>query len=227
VNQVIGWYYRDLCLRIARDASAPAEKISACLAGALRDEAMALITADEETAAWLQRLTWLRSVRPDLALPDFSAADATELIESLCAGCRARAEVAAKPKLPWLQGRLTHEQNRALDSEAPARITVPSGSSLRLDYSQAERPPILAVRLQELFGLAETPRIAGGRVPLLLHLLGPNYRPEQITQDLASFWKNTYPQVRKDLRARYPKHSWPENPLTAPPQAKGKHRPPH
>ena len=82
--------------------------------------------------------------------------------------------------------------------------------------------PTLAVRLQELFGLLDTPKIAGGRVPVVLHLLGPNYRPVQVTDDLRSFWTRTYPQVRKDLRARYPKHSWPEDPFTAKPQAKGR-----
>jgi ATP-dependent helicase HrpB len=83
---------------------------------------------------------------------------------------------------------------------------------------------VLAVRLQEIFGWTETLRLAGGRVPLLLHLLGPNYRPVQITNDLKSFWSTTYFQVRKDLRVRYPKHSWPDNPLTATPQAKGPRR---
>ena len=83
---------------------------------------------------------------------------------------------------------------------------------------------MLAVRLQEIFGWTETPRLAGGRVPLLLHLLGPNYRPVQITNDLKSFWATTYFQVRKDLRVRYPKHSWPDDPLTATPQAKGSRR---
>jgi ATP-dependent helicase HrpB len=76
---------------------------------------------------------------------------------------------------------------------------------------------VLAVRIQELFGLRETPRVAGGRVPVLLHLLGPNFRPQQVTDDLASFWRNTYPEVRRELRRRYPKHAWPEDPLTAEP----------
>lgn len=96
---------------------------------------------------------------------------------------------------------------------------VPSGSAITLHY-EIGRSPVLAVRIQEMFGLAETPRVAGGRVPVLLHLLAPNYRPQQVTDDLASFWANTYPQVRKDLRARYPKHAWPEDPLEAPPQRK-------
>lgn len=109
-----------------------------------------------------------------------------------------------------------------LDELAPTHIDVPSGSSVKLDYS--EIPPILAVRLQELFGLADTPRIAGGRQALKLHLLSPARRPVQVTQDLASFWRNTYQEVKKDLKGRYPKHYWPEDPLIAEPTARIKPR---
>jgi ATP-dependent helicase HrpB len=109
---------------------------------------------------------------------------------------------------------MTYPQLQLLDREAPDRLDVPSGSKIALQYEEG-RPPILAARIQELFGLLETPRVAGGRVKVLVHLLAPNYRPQQVTDDLASFWKTTYVQVRKDLRARYPKHSWPEDPLTA------------
>ena len=100
-----------------------------------------------------------------------------------------------------------------LEELAPHHIKVPSGSSVRLDYS--EHPPILAVRLQELFGLADTPRIAGGRQVVKLHLLSPARRPVQVTQDLANFWKSTYDEVKKDLKGRYPKHFWPDDPLVA------------
>ena len=100
-----------------------------------------------------------------------------------------------------------------LDELAPHHITVPSGSSVRLDYS--EQPPILAVRLQELFGLSDTPRIAGGRQTVKLHLLSPARRPVQVTQDLANFWRSTYAEVKKDLKGRYPKHYWPDDPLVA------------
>jgi ATP-dependent helicase HrpB len=87
-----------------------------------------------------------------------------------------------------------------------------------------DKDPHLEVRLQELFGLTATPTVWEGQVPITLHLLGPNYRPVQMTSDLAGFWRNTYAEVRKELRARYPKHSWPEDPLTAPPVAKGRPR---
>ena len=109
-------------------------------------------------------------------------------------------------QLPW-------PLPQRLDELAPHHLSVPSGSSIRLDYS--EHPPILAVRLQELFGLAETPRIAGGRQVVKLHLLSPARRPVQVTQDLANFWRSTYAEVKKDLKGRYPKHYWPDDPLVA------------
>jgi ATP-dependent helicase HrpB len=104
-------------------------------------------------------------------------------------------------------------RSRQLEEGAPTHIVVPSGSRIAIDYSDPTAP-VLAVRLQELFGLAATPRIAGG-VPLTLHLLSPARRPVQVTQDLASFWRNAYFEVRKDLRGRYPKHYWPDDPLSA------------
>ncbi|MBB3102755.1 ATP-dependent helicase HrpB [Azomonas macrocytogenes] len=109
-----------------------------------------------------------------------------------------------------------------LDELAPVAIAVPSGSRIRLDYHEA--PPVLAVRLQELFGLADTPRIAGGRQPVKLHLLSPARRPVQVTQDLANFWRSTYAEVKKDLKGRYPKHYWPDDPLIAAPTARAKPR---
>jgi ATP-dependent helicase HrpB len=109
-----------------------------------------------------------------------------------------------------------------LDELAPRSLQVPSGSRIGLDYS--EQPPVLAVRLQELFGLADTPRIAGGRQVVKLHLLSPARRPVQVTQDLASFWANTYAEVKKDLKGRYAKHYWPDDPLIAEPTARAKPR---
>ncbi|MBR9990676.1 MAG: ATP-dependent helicase HrpB [Gemmatimonadetes bacterium] len=106
------------------------------------------------------------------------------------------------------------ERRTDVDRLAPTHLEVPSGSRIAIDYSDAESP-VLAVRLQEMFGAADTPRIAGGRVPLTLHLLSPARRPVQVTRDLGSFWSNTYFEVRKDLRGRYPKHYWPDDPLEA------------
>jgi ATP-dependent helicase HrpB len=112
---------------------------------------------------------------------------------------------------------LDYGQQRELERLAPARLEVPSGSRVALDYT-AGPVPILPVRLQEMFGLADTPTIADGRIRLLLHLLSPAGRPVQVTQDLAGFWRNSYFDVRKDLRGRYPKHAWPEEPWNAVPR---------
>src|SRR5205085_142392 len=106
------------------------------------------------------------------------------------------------------------EQRQAVEREAPERLLMPNGHRIALRY-ELGRPPVLAVRIQEIFGWQDTPRIAGGRVRVLLHLLAPNYRPQQVTDDLASFWTVTYPRVRKELRARYPKHAWPDDPWSA------------
>lgn len=121
-----------------------------------------------------------------------------------------------------LAGLLPWPLPKQLDELAPEHLSVPSGSKIRLDYS--EYPPVLAVRLQELFGLADTPRIAGGRQIVKLHLLSPARRPVQVTQDLASFWRTTYAEVKKDLKGRYPKHYWPDDPLIAEPTARAKPR---
>jgi len=121
-----------------------------------------------------------------------------------------------------LLGMLTWPLPQRLDELAPKKLQVPSGSQIAIDYS--DRPPVLAVRLQELFGLAETPRIVGGRQSVLLHLLSPARRPVQVTQDLASFWANTYADVKRDLKGRYPKHWWPEDPMEAEPTARAKPR---
>ncbi|WP_346353836.1 ATP-dependent helicase HrpB [Azotosporobacter soli] len=120
-------------------------------------------------------------------------------------------------KVDWLDvlcSRLSWQQRNALEKAAPTHVVVPSGQRVAIDYANPEEP-VLAVRLQEMFGLSETPRICDGRVPLLLHLLSPARRPVQVTRDLANFWRDTYFEVKKDLQGRYPKHYWPENPLLA------------
>ena len=137
-----------------------------------------------------------------------------DVLRELCHGRRAFSELKSAPWLAALHSKLDYNLVQTIEREAPERITVPSGSRIRLVY-EAARPPVLPVRIQEVFGLKQTPRIAGGRIPVLLHLLAPNMRPQQVTSDLASFWANTYPEVRKELKRRYPKHAWPEDPLTA------------
>jgi ATP-dependent helicase HrpB len=171
--------------------------------------------ADSPAGLYRTRVRWLREWMPELELPAFDESDLRDLLSWLCLGRRSFAELRAADWLSALQGRLTHIQRQAMEREAPERLAVPSGSRIALGYEPG-KPPVLAARIQEMFGLRETPRVAGRRVGVVLHLLAPNYRPQQVTDDLASFWTNTYPQIRKELRGRYPKHSWPEDPWTAP-----------
>jgi ATP-dependent helicase HrpB len=189
-----------------------AARVLAEAAGRLLDRCIP--SAESEAGRFRTRVRCLRGWVPDLDLPAFEATDLREALEQFCRGRRSLTDVRNGPWLEFLRGQLTYDQLRTVEAEAPDRIEVPSGSQIRIEYAEG-RPPVLAARIQELFGLSDTPRIARGRVKVLLHLLAPNYRPQQVTDDLASFWKNGYPVVRKELRGRYPKHSWPEDPLAA------------
>lgn len=159
--------------------------------------------------------------------PDFSEdallASMQDWLKPHLGGIRTYAELEKMNMTSLLEGLLTWKQRSELDAEAPLHWSVPSGSKIPIDYSDPAKP-FAAVRLQELFGLAETPRLAGGRLPLTLHLLSPAHRQVQVTQDLASFWSNGYFEVKKDLKGRYPKHYWPDNPYEATPTNRAKPR---
>ncbi len=201
-----------------KEVPAQAEEAAEALARAA-EQALDRIAvwAEGELASFLVRLRCLRVWMPELGLPAFTPEELRPLLPGLTVGRRSFDELR---RLPWpevLKGLLTPAQLAALEREAPERLPVPSGSNIRLQYEEG-RPPVLPARIQELFGLAETPRIAAGRVPVLLHLLAPSGRPQQVTQDLASFWAQVYPQVRKELAGRYPRHAWPTDPWTAQPE---------
>ncbi|MEX1183715.1 MAG: ATP-dependent helicase HrpB [Gemmatimonadota bacterium] len=165
-----------------------------------------------------ERLAFLHAVAP-AEWPDVSddalLARLDDWLRPFIDGARARspAGIDVSEALLALAGR---ERRALLDVLAPTHVRVPSGSSIPIDYSDPDAP-VLAVRLQEMFGLADTPRVAEGRVPLTLHLLSPARRPVQVTRDLASFWREVYFDVRKDMRGRYPRHHWPEDPMQAEP----------
>jgi ATP-dependent helicase HrpB len=207
--------FDDLVLE-ERDAHIADENESAAVLASAAAERLekVLPPPDSPAGGFRTRVRCLRAWIPELNLPAFEATDLREALEALCRSRRSLADVRTGPWLDFLKGQLTYQQLQAVETEAPERIEVPSGSHITVTYEEG-RPPVLAARIQEMFGLTETPRVARGRAKVLLHLLAPNYRPQQVTDDLASFWKNGYPLVRKELRARYPKHSWPEDPLTA------------
>ena len=138
------------------------------------------------------------------------------------ARARNRADLARIDAAGVLRALLDHRHAARLDELAPERIAVPSGARIAVDYSADQ--PVLAVKVQEVFGWTGTPTVADGRLPVVLHLLSPAGRPAAVTADLTSFWATGYPQVRAELRGRYPKHAWPEDPLTAPTRPPRAHR---
>jgi ATP-dependent helicase HrpB len=203
------------------------EKVNAAMIDGVRQMSLESLPWDKESRAFRQRILWLKKYSPSPdTIPDFSD---SALLDSLdiwllpFLDCIWKKEQLAKlPLLTILKSQFTHSLMRQLDSLAPSHLPLPSGSVVALDYSGTL--PVLAVRLQELFGQVDTPKICRGEVNVLIHLLSPARRPLAVTQDLHSFWTNTYPEIRSQLRARYPKHVWPENPLTAKPTNKTKKR---
>ncbi|MEI6255176.1 MAG: ATP-dependent helicase HrpB [Planctomycetota bacterium] len=207
-------YWNDLVLDetpiAIRDQAAASQLLAA---EALPQLARLLPGNDTAAGSFLARLCWLATAAPDLGLPSLATADLAALLPEVCSGLRSLDEIATADWLSRLQGLVGYDRLAEIDRLAPQQLELPTGKRYKLAY-ETGKAPILAVRIQELFGVRETPTVAGGRVPVLLHLLGPNHRPQQVTSDLASFWKTTYAEVRKELRRRYPKHAWPEDPLT-------------
>jgi len=175
---------------------------------------------DSGAGRFLLRIACFRGWFPDVDFPELPL---LELLPELCRGLRSLDAVRNGPWLERIRQEIPYPLLQRMDREVPEAWTVPTGSVIPLAY-ELGRPPILAVRIQEIFGLPETPRIAGGRVKVLLHLLAPNHRPQQVTDDLASFWANGYAVVKKELRMKYPRHSWPDDPTTAEPSRGPKRR---
>lgn len=213
--------WEDLVLEESPAALPQDDSVARMLAeGALRNWERIHPADDSPASRFVTRVRCLRDWLPELNFPAFDEAQWQSLLPVLCVGRRSLAELKEASWLEAVHAELTATQWQAVEREAPERILVPSGSRIALQY-EAGRPPVLAVRIQEIFGWRETPRIARGRVRVLLHLLAPSHRPQQITDDLVSFWANAYPQIRSELRRRYPKHAWPDNPLTAVAAQKG------
>ena len=228
VSRVVEWSARDEAV-VAReqrrlgaivldehDVRADPTDVATALMHALLDRG---ILDNAELRAELARIELARRVRPD-RWPDATAEtlrlSADQWLLPHFVGMR---RLADADKLDWsaaILSLLDGRQRKLLDELAPTHLVVPTGSRIRIDYSDPSAPT-LSVRIQELFGLRETPRVGGGAVPITLHLLSPANRPVQVTRDLAGFWKNSYFDVRKDLRGRYPRHPWPDDPLSAAP----------
>ena len=211
----------------ARPLQARAGEVGAALRAAMlegvRSLGLAALSWDEAAKQWQARVLSLRAWRPDDGWPDVSdSALADSLADWLepCLDGITRRDHLARLALHDID----HTTRQKLARLAPTHLPVPSGSRVAIEYSADGAAPVLAVKLQELFGLSQTPTVNDGRMRVALHLLSPARRPIQVTQDLASFWARTYPEVKKELKGRYPRHPWPDDPLTAPATARAKPR---
>ncbi len=235
--EIVGWDSREQAVRARRqkrfgelvldDAplDVPAERAAAAMIEGIRELGLAALPWTKELRILQARVAFLRRLDGD-SWPDLSDEALLKSLETwlapYLAGITRRAHLERLDLAGAVRSQLRWDQLQALDREAPTHITVPSGSRIPIDYSS--EIPVLAVRLQEMFGLTQTPAVANGRVPLLLHLLSPAGRPVQVTRDLASFWAGAYREVKRDLKGQYPKHHWPDNPLEAIPTRRAKRR---
>ena len=176
-----------------------------------------LLPFSKEVIAWQHRVLSVKKWNPEMNWPDVSTeylfANVHDWLSPFLLNITKKKELQKLDIITILQSTLPWDLN--IEDYAPQKLTVPSGSSIKLTYFENGQAPVLAVRLQEVFGLLETPLINKGKNKVLLHLLSPGFKPVQVTSDLHSFWENTYIEVKKELKRRYPKHSWPEDPWTA------------
>lgn len=195
------------------------EAITEVICEAVARQGAALLDFSDEVEALIRRVAAVASWHPELALPDLSPeavlAHTREWLPPFLGKATTTAELKKIDLTTALWSLLSYEQQQAVDRLAPTHLTVPTGSHIRVEYRKGAESPILRVRLQECFGLTETPRVDNDTRPVLMELLSPGYKPVQLTQDLHSFWQYTYFEVRSELRRRYPKHAWPDNPLEA------------
>ena len=215
-----------LILQRRPETSPDEAAVAAALVAGLRREGLGLLRWDDSDRRFRERLAFVHAHDPETwpaVGDDDLLATADSWLPPRLDRTSRRKDLESVTGHDVLSGLLDWRQGRELDRIAPTHWEVPSGSRIPIDYS-SEDGPVLAVRLQELFGLIESPAVLGGRVPLTLHLLSPAHRPVQVTQDLVSFWAEGYAEVRRELRGRYPKHHWPEDPLTATPTSRTKRR---
>ena len=204
----------------------PGDALPALLA-AIRSKGLEALPWSAHAQRLRARMQALHAWMPDAGLPDVSDAALLATLDDWLApylqGKHRLDAIDPETLSQALASRLDYDQRRQLDEQAPEGLTVPSGQHRRLEYDGGESP-VLAVKLQELFGQADTPRVGAGRIPVTLHLLSPAGRPIQVTQDLKGFWERTYPEVKKELKGRYPRHPWPDDPWTAMPTHRAKPR---
>jgi ATP-dependent helicase HrpB len=210
----------------SKPLSSPApEKVQAAIRNVLITEGKALLSFDEKFEQLQNRILSLRTWNPNEGWPDVTTPALLaepDWIMLYTEKAKRNEDLRNIDLSAALLHSLDWDLQQKIADLAPVKIAVPSGSSIKLEYFANGNMPVLSVRLQEVFGMADTPKINNGKQPVLLHLLSPGYKPVQVTSDLKSFWNNTYYEVRNELKRRYPKHAWPDDPWSAKAVAKGR-----
>jgi ATP-dependent helicase HrpB len=185
----------------------PADGAARLLAAEIAAGRLPLPNWDHGIEQWILRLNLLAQWCPDLQLPPLEVQDRQHIVEQLCLGAVSYKDLKDRDVRPVVKSWLSAAQRALLDQHAPERVTLPNGRTPKVTY-EASGPPYISLRIQELFDVTSTPRIALGRVPLSVHILAPSMRPVQVTQDLANFWREHYPRIKSELKRKYPKHEW-------------------
>src|SRR5450432_1187975 len=199
--------FRDLALAAKRVDPPPADAAARLLADEIIAGRLLLPNWDHGVEQWLARLNLLCQECPDLQLPAITDEDKKSIIEQLCHGVVSYKDIKEREVKPVVMSWLSHAQRELLDKHAPERLTLTNGRAPKVSYESA-RPPLISLRIQELYDVNQTPKIALGRVPVTVHILTPGMKPIQVTQDLASFWREQYPKIKSELARKYPTHLW-------------------
>jgi ATP-dependent helicase HrpB len=216
VDVVERMMYDQLAISESRSATVGGQEAARVLAEAALAAGLQRFVEPETVADFLARVEFVSKTFPEYSMPALNDDDVHESLIALCDGLKSFAELRAAARggalIEALRQRLNAEQRRLVDKMAPEFVVIAGRRRVRVNY-ETGKPPWIESRLQDFFGMEAGPVIAGGRAPLVMHLLAPNHRPVQVTTDLAGFWQRVYPQVRKELGRRYPRHAWPEDPL--------------
>lgn len=199
--------FRSLAISTRRVEPPPTDAAARLLTDEVLAGRLALSEWDDGVEQWILRLNLLSQWCPELALPPITDDDRRHLVEQVCHGAFSSKEIRDRPVKPTVTSWLSGAQQALIERHAPERLSLANGRTPKAAYERTG-PPHIALRIQELYDVNATPRIAMGRVPVLVHILAPNMRPVQITQDLAGFWQEQYPRVKQELQRRYPKHKW-------------------
>jgi ATP-dependent helicase HrpB len=199
--------FRDLALAAKRIDPPPADAAARLLADEILAGRLLLPNWDHSVEQWLARLNLLCQQCADLQLPAITEDDKKAIIEQLCHGAVSYKDIKEREVKPVVMSWLSHAQRELLDKHAPERLTLPNGRTPKVNYENGKLP-FISLRIQELYDVNQTPKVALGRVPVTVHILTPGMKPIQVTQDLANFWREHYPKIKSELQRKYPKHLW-------------------